>query len=113
MEANRFDEHCSELFEEAFEDLFEGLEMELLELRKSGISPRLYKYFINDIMEDLKDVEKRFSTMRGQGYDIYDIREVLEGWSYQYRCKFYWDDEPLAESVPYIRPTAPHATYVF
>ena len=104
MEMRKFEDQCDTLYTEAFEDLIETVEQDLLDLRKSDLSPDLYKYFIGDIMEDLRDLEKKFQVMRMQGYDLEDMRCVLEGWTFQYHCGFYFDDEPRMESVPYHRP---------
>ena len=112
MEEDRFEEHCTELFTEAISDLFEDWEMEMLELRKADIPPRMFKFFLADIMDDLKDAEKKIKVMREQGWDINDMRCILEGWEFQYRQKFDWCDTPPKDHVPDIRWRGPQAIFI-
>tara|TARA_R110002074_G_scaffold112995_3_gene241503 strand:- start:3517 stop:3885 length:369 start_codon:yes stop_codon:yes gene_type:complete len=103
MEEDRFEEHCAELFTEAIEDIFEDCEREMLELREAEFPPRIVKFFLDEIMDDLKDAEKKIQVMREQGWDIEDMRCILEGWEFQYRQKFNWVDPPTKDQVPDIR----------
>ena len=107
MEEERLEEHCADLFKEAIEDIFEAWEMELLDLRKSDIPPKMLKFFWGEIMADLKDAEKKIQVMYDQGWDIDEMRCVLEGWEFQYRQKFIWVDAPAKDQVPDIRYRAP------
>ena len=107
MEEDRFEEHCTELFTEAIEDIFDDWEMESLELRKAEIPPGMVKMFLADVMEDIMEAEKKIQVMREQGWGIDDMRCILEGWVGQYREKFGWDDTPPKDQVPDIRwPTS-------
>ena len=112
MEEDRFEEHCTELFTEASDDLFEDWEMEMLELRKAEFPPRIMKFFLDEIMDDLKDAEKKIKVMREQGWDINDMRCILEGWEFQYRQKFDWCDTPPKDHVPDIRWRGPQAIFI-
>ena len=111
MEEDRFDERCTELFKEAIDDLFEDWEMELLELRKAEIPPRMFKFFLGDIMDDIRDAEKKIQVMREQGWDIEDMRCILEGWKFQYKEKFNWVNDPTKDRVPDIRWRVPRAIF--
>ena len=118
MEEDRFEEHCTELFTAAAEDIFEDWEEEMLELRKADVSPEVYDMVLADgfdlLMEDLKDAEKKIQVMREQGWDIDDMRCVLEGWGLQYRDKINWDwvNEPTKDQVPDIRWRVPQSILI-
>lgn len=112
MEEDRFEEHCTELFTEAIDDMFEDWEMEMLELRKAEIPPRMFKFFLGEIMDELKDIEKKIQVMREQGWDVEDMRCILEGWEFQYKEKFHWVDEPTKTRVPDIRWRVPQAILI-
>ena len=112
MEEERFEEHCAELFTEALEDIFEDWEMELLELRKAELPPRMFKFIMNEMLDDLLDAEKKIHVMREQGWDIDDMRCILEGWEFQYRQKFDWVDPPPKDQVPDIRWREPQAILI-
>ena len=103
MEKDRFDEHCTDLFSEALDDIFEEWEMECLELRKAEIHPGLFKFFLNDVMEDLKSAEKKIKVMREQEWGIDEMRCVLEGWEFQYHDRWSWINDPRSEIIPQIR----------
>jgi len=112
MEEDRFEEHCAELFTEAIEDIFEDWEMEMLEIRKAEFPPRIVRFFLDEIMNDLKDAEKKIQVMREQGWDIDEMRCILEGWEFQYRQKFQWDDTPPKDQVPDIRWRVPQSILI-
>ena len=112
MEEDRFEEHCAELFTEAIEDIFEDWEMEMLEIRKAEFPPRIVRFFLDEIMDDLKDAEKKIQVMREQGWDIDEMRCILEGWEFQYRQKFQWDDTPPKDQVPDIRWRVPQSILI-
>ena len=104
MEEDRFEEHCTDLFTEAIEDIFEDWELELLELRKAGIPAKLHKLFLRDFMQDIMGVEKKIQVMRDQGWDVELMRTILEGWEFQYREKFWWgSDISMPFQVPVSR----------
>ena len=103
MEEDRFEEHCAELFTEAIEDIFEDWEMEMLEIRKAEFPPRIVRFFLDEIMDDLKDAEKKINVMRDQGWDIDEMRCILEGWEFQYHDRWSWINDPCAEIIPKIR----------
>jgi len=94
MEEQRYDDQVSELFSEATGDIFGEVEEELLYFRKTEPSPSSYKFFVSYLMEcmleDLEDVQKKFSTMQSQDFSIDEMRCVLEGWFLQYKCKQTW-----------------------
>ena len=113
MEEERLEEHCADLFQEAVEDIFETWEMELLDLRKSDISPKMLKFFWGEIMADLKDAEKKIQVMYDQGWDIDEMRCVLEGWEFQYRQKLIWVDAPTKDQVPDIRYRVPQDILIY
>ena len=112
MEEDRFEEHCTELFTEAIDDMFEDWEMDMLELRKAEIPPRMFKFFLGGIMDDLKDIENKMQVMREQGWDVEDMRCILEGWEFQYKEKFHWVDEPTKTRVPDIIWRVPQAILI-
>jgi len=95
MEEQRYDDQCSDLFSEATGDIFEDVEAELLHFRKTEPSPSTYRFFtsylMDCLMEDLEDIQKKFSVMQAQDYGIDEMRCVLEGWFFQYKCKQTWD----------------------
>ena len=111
MEEHRYDDQCSDLFSEAAGDIFEDVELELLEFRKTGPSPSTYrlfsKYLMDCLMDDLEDVQKKFSTMLDQEYSIDEMRCVLEGWFFQYRCRQVWDThrplDMVVSNYPWIK----------
>jgi hypothetical protein len=104
-DCDRYDTQCDALFSDLFDGVISIYIQSRMELLDAGVHPRLHKFFIEDLMDSMKDAERKFQVMRTQRDDVDYMRDVFEGSILQYRDFFTpWCDDPVREPVPYLRP---------
>ena len=105
FEYDRYEQQCDDLFGEMFDNLIEARMLQHVDLLKVGVHPKLHKYFLSDIMDDIAYIDRKMRIMRAQGDKVEHMRDVFEGWYTEYLDRFWWHHDPVKHSVPYIRPS--------
>jgi len=101
----RYETQCADFWSDLFERMVVLHAWERMELLDAGVPPKLHHFFLENLIDSLGDLEKKFQVMRNQGDDIEYMREVFEGSILQYRDFFSpWGDDPVREPIPYLRP---------
>jgi hypothetical protein len=104
-DTERYETQCDDFWSDLFERMVALHAQERINLLDAGVPPKLHHFFLDNLIDSLEELEKKFKVMRDQGDDIEYMRDVFEGTILQYRDFFApWGDDPIREPVPYLRP---------